>query len=129
MINPAGNPNTSGGNNPAVVAAMGNIRQGAMGNTPQAAAPPNQGQAPMDANTFGAQLAGILQAYVASGGAQEFTEQLRQFFEAFVRIAAEMKAGVEGQAAMPGAAPPVIPQGTAQATPQPPMGAVPPAGM
>jgi hypothetical protein len=125
---PQGNPNTSGGNNPAVVAAMGNIRQGAM---QQAAAPPDQQMPQADGNAFGQLLAQALQMYVASQGAPEFTEQLRQFFEAFVQIAAEMQQGIQGQAATPGAGPPPgVANATPQAAPQPPAGptAVMPAG-
>ena len=114
----AGNPNTSGGNNPAVVAAMGNIRQGAMN---QPAAAPANAQAPQGGGEFGSRLFGLLQEYTQAGAPPEMTEQIKQFFEAFVQIAAEMEQGVQGQAAVPGGAiPPAIPQGTAQAAPQPP---------
>lgn len=112
-----GDPNTSGGNRPAVVAAMGNIRQGAMNQ--QAAAPPNQ-QMPQGGGDFGARLFGILQEYVQAGAPSEMTEQIRQFFESFVEIAAETQRGIESQAAPPGGMMPAgQSQGLAQAAPQP----------
>ena len=120
----AGNPDTSGGNNPAVVAAMGNIRQGAM-NQP-AAAPANQPM-PQGGPDFGSTLFGLLQQYVQAGAPPEMTEQIKQFFEAFVQISAEMEKGVQSQAAIPGGPmPPGASQGLAQGVPQAPAAAAPP---
>ena len=119
-----GDPNTSGGNRPAVQAAMGNIREGAIGQ--QAAAPPNQ-QMPQGGGDFGARLFGILQEYVQAGAPSEMTEQIKQFFEAFVEIAAETQRGIESQATVPGGTMPAGgPQGFAQAAPQPMSAAAPP---
>ncbi len=116
-------PANQGGNQPSVVAAMSRQRMGA----PSAGADPSQigsaQQGPQGAGQgVGALLAQALQLYVQGGASPGDTEQIRQFFEAFVQIAAETQQGVQAGAAPPGAVP--LGAGTAPAAPQP--GAAPP---
>ena len=117
-------PQNSGGNNPAVVAAMSRQRTGA----PTAGTDPNQmsvqpgPQGAGEGQGVEFHLAQALQLYVSGGANQGDTEQIRQFFEAFVGIAAETQQGFEGQAAPMGG--PQMGAGTAPAAPQP--GAIPP---
>ena len=120
----AGDPNNGGGNQAAVSAAMSNIRQGAMNQ--QAAAPANP-QAPQGGGDYGQRLFGMLQEYVQAGAPPELTEQIKQFFEAFVELARQMEQGVQSQAAPPGGAmQPGASQGLAQGLPQGPGAAAPP---
>ena len=118
---PLGGPNTSGGNNPAQVAAMQRIRGGAT----SAGTDPNQmgqGQAPQIAGAGGGQLAPLLsqalQLFVQGGANQADTEAIRQFFESFVAIAEESQAELGGQAAGPPG--PQMGAGMATSAPQPP---------
>jgi hypothetical protein len=108
----------TGGNNPAVVAAMQRQRAGTM----SAGADPNQmpnaaGPGGAGGTGVGHHLAQALKLYVAGGANPGDTEQIRQFFEAFVRIAAETKQQVGSQAAPAGG--PQMGAGMAQAAPMP----------
>ena len=117
-----GLPQNSGGNQPAVVAAMSRQRAGA----PSAGTDPNQlpsGQgAPGAGQGVGFHLSQALQLFVQGGASPGDTEQIKQFFEAFVRIAEETQGQLAGQAAPPGGQ--QLGAGTAPAAPQP--GAAPP---
>lgn len=117
-----GGPQESGGNNPAVVAAMSRQRMGA----PSAGTDPSQmssGQGAQGAGQgVGFHLAQALQLFVQGGASPGDTEQIKQFFEAFVRIAEETQGQLAGQGAAPGG--PQLGAGTAPTAPQP--GAVPP---
>lgn len=111
-------PANQGGNNPAVTAAMSRQRMGA----PSAGADPSQigsaQQGPQGAGQgVGALLAQALQLYVAGGASPGDTEQIRQFFEAFVDIARQTQEGVQAGAAPAGG--PQLGAGTAPMAPQP----------
>ena len=115
-------PDYSGGNNPAVSAAMSNLR----GTGQQAPATPNQLPAQQGPQfgagggaSVGTLLAQALQLFVKGGASQEDTMQIKQFFEAFVRIAEESKAGIASQAPAPNPAGPQMAAASAQGAPQP----------
>jgi len=115
-------PDYSGGNNPAVSAAMSNLR----GTGTQQPATPNQlpgQQGPQPGAgggaSVGALLAQALQLYVQGGARPEDTMQVKQFFEAFVRIAEETKTGIGAQAPAPNPAAPQMAAASAQGAPQP----------
>ena len=111
-------PANQGGNNPAVVAAMSRQRMGA----PSAGTDPNQiGTAQQMSQGAGQgvgfHLAQALQLYVSGGANPSDTEQIKQFFEAFVQIAEETQRGF--QAGMAPAGGPQMGAGTAPMAPQP----------
>ncbi len=99
---PLGGPNTSGGNNPAQVAAMQRIRGGATSATDPSQLPQGQGiQGAGEGGQLGQLLAQALQLYVQGQANPSDTEQIRQFFESFVAIAEESQRDLAGQAAQP----------------------------
>lgn len=111
-------PANQGGNQPAVVAAMSRQRMGA----PSAGADPNQiGTAQPGVEGAGQgvgfHLAQALQLYVSGGANPSDTEQIRQFFEAFVGIAQETQQGVQAEGAPVGG--PQMGAGMAPMAPQP----------
>jgi len=115
-------PNASGGNDPVVVAGLMNKRRGtlsAVGADANQVQRPEGQASPAGQEPFGARLAGILDEYIRAGAPPEMTEQIRQFFEAFVKIAEETQAGISRQAQAPGAGPQGFAGETAQSMPMP----------